>query len=206
MYGSFFCGSYGVKFLKGESAAARCGAAGAFDLVFIGSCAESLDCLTGDFFRGAGGALLSPGRVAGAFARSGPGEALAAAGALLRGLPLAVLAALAEAFAEAFATAAAGLADFAAGFLALAAGWAALAALAAVLRAVARAEDLLAGAVSVAFLPAAFRAEVRWLPVPWLFVLVLPAAVLFTAAFFLDVVALPLPFAFVVVAAMICLW
>ncbi|HEX7037862.1 MAG TPA: hypothetical protein VF210_18985 [Pseudomonadales bacterium] len=187
MYGSFFAGSYGLKFLNGESAAppvARTGVAGAFDLVFISCCAESLDCLTGDCFRAAG-AVLTLERVAGDFARAGLRTALAFAGALLPARPLA---------AADFA------ADFAAGFAAEAAG------LATALRAVARAEDLLAGARSADFLLVAFLAGVRWLPVPLLFVLVLPAAVLFTAAFFRDVVAVPLPFAFVVVAAMVCLW
>ena len=211
MYGSFFAGSYGVKFLNGESAAApvaRAGVAGAFDLVFICCCAESLDCLTGDFFRAVAGALLGLERVAGDFARAGLGAALAFAGALLRDLPLAA-ADFAADFAAGFAATFA--ADFAAGFAARfaaeAAGFAAEAAgFAAALRAVARAEDLLAGVRSVDFLLVAFLAGVRWLPVPLLFVLVLPAAVLFTAAFFRDVVAVPFPFAFVVVAAMICLW
>jgi hypothetical protein len=52
MYSSFFFGSYGLKFLNGESTAAATGFfAGdtASDLVFIGVFVDSLDFVTGDF-------------------------------------------------------------------------------------------------------------------------------------------------------------
>ncbi|MDZ7668989.1 MAG: hypothetical protein U5Q16_06035 [Gammaproteobacteria bacterium] len=101
MYGSLLAGTYGVKFLKGESSGAPAGLAGvadaALDLVFIDFCSESLDCFAGDCFRVevlaaflvAGAFLLVADDLLAAFAEALPAVAAFAldrAGVLLRAL------------------------------------------------------------------------------------------------------------------------